>query len=765
MQGPMNSGQETNHTKGKKVELIIQQLQSLPTLPSVAARLLQITVNTRTQAQEVVELIKSDQSLASKIIRLTTRADKGIRPGSVSLSKAVVMLGFDAIRNAVLSIKVFETLGGVSTTSEGHFKREEFWKHSLAAACAARMLISEIDPEVDPEEAFVCGLLHDMGKVALDACLPRSFSRVVQIAESSLANIADVEKKVLGIDHTVAGKRLAEKWQLPLSILESVWLHHHSPQSLPEAVRHRSIVRTVYLADLLVREQRIGYSGNHYFGEKAVTVAKELGCSPETIDRIARELREEISERANMLGLDEIEPDDLYHEALLDANQELGKLNAQLQEQNQILAMRSCYLNLLSELGTGLTAGQSVVEVCTLLSELWQKHIGCKLCAVYAAAPEEGIIEGALKAQREVKPSVFLVDRTDDPEAVHRPQPLSTTEGFSIQMPGEEHLWFFEQVAPQFELNRTLTMPLPYSGQTIGAVVWQPSDEKPDYQEEIREIQSFAASAALAIRQAQKQEQQVHLCEQMAETNRVLQEAQRELLQKRSLAAVGEMACGAAHEINNPLAIIVGRSQFLATSEEEEDRKTMLQAISRQGQVIADIISDLMEFAKPSIPQPHSVTIENLLEQVIASQKALAQENQVILEVKTEGNLPAIFVDPGQIRTAVEELVANAVDSYEGKGGTVVLSARYDELTSEVMLEVTDHGIGMDAETLGKAMDPFFSAKKAGRNRGLGLSHSMRYIESNGGHLRLFSDAGKGTIARVILPVSQIAAADNVVVS
>ena len=71
----------------------------------------------------------------------------------------------------------------------------------------------------------------------------------------------------------------------------------------------------------------------------------------------------------------------------------------------------------------------------------------------------------------------------------------------------------------------------------------------------------------------------------------------------------------------------------------------------------------------------------------------------------------------------------------------------------------------MDAETLGKAMDPFFSAKKAGRNRGLGLSHSMRYIESNGGHLRLFSDAGKGTIARVILPVSQIAAADHVVAS
>ncbi len=753
----MNSGQETSRSKGKKVELIIQQLNSLPTLPSVAARLLQITVNTRTQANEVVEMIESDQSLASKIITLSTRADRGMRPKSVSLSKAVVMLGFDAIRNAVLSIKVFETLGGVSSPTEGNFNRKEFWKHSLAVACAARMLIRQIDPAVDEEEAFVCGLLHDMGKVALDACLPRSFSRVVQIAESSLANIADVEKKVLGIDHTVVGKRLAEKWQLPLSILETVWLHHQSPDSLPEAIRHRSIVRTVYLADLLVREQRIGYSGNHYFGEKASVVAEELGCSASAIDQISRELRVEISERANLLGLDDIEPEDLYHEALSEANNELGKLNNQLQEQNRILALRSCYFDLLSDLGMGLTAGQSVVDVCSLLSELWRKHTDTKLCAVYAEVPEEWIIEGVVKSQKELKPAVFLVDRTDDPDLINRPKRIQTAEGFSIQMPGEDQLWFFEQVAPQFELSMTLTMSLPYGGQTIGSIIWQQPEGEIDYQEQIKEIQSFAASAALAIRQAQIQEQQVHLCEEMAETNRRLHEAQRELLQKRSLAAVGEMACGAAHEINNPLAVIVGRSQFLATSEEDAERKTMLEAISRQGQAIADIITELMEFAKPSVPQPHSVTVQSLLDQVIAAKKTLSQENKVVLEAKAEGNLPEVFVDPGQIQTAIEELVTNAIDSYQGKGGTVLLNARYDELASEIILEVVDHGMGMDSETLRKAMDPFFSAKKAGRNRGLGLSHSMRYIESNGGHLYLISDLGQGTVGRVILPVSQIA--------
>jgi putative nucleotidyltransferase with HDIG domain len=758
----MNAEQETSRSKGKKVELIIQQLNSLPTLPAVAVRLLQITVNTRTQANEVVELIQSDQSLTSKIITISTRANKGISRKSVSLSKAVVMLGFDTIRNAVLSIKVFETLGGVSSPTQGHFKREEFWKHSLAVACTAKMLIKEIDPRVDEEEAFVCGLLHDMGKVALDACLPRSFSRVVQIAESSLANIADVEKKVLGIDHTVVGKRLAEKWQLPLPIIETIWLHHQSTEALPEAVRYRNIVKTVHLADLLVREQRIGYSGNHYFAEKASAVAEKLGCSASTIDRITRELRVEISERASMLGLDEIEPEDLYHDALAEANNELGKLNYQLHEQNQALALRSQYFDLLSQLGTGLQAGHSVVDVCSLLAELWLRHVGSKVCAVYADVPDEWIIEGVVKTQDDLKPAVFLVDRTDDPDVISRQDKMQHVEGFSIKMPGENQLWFFEQVAPQFELSTTLTMPLLYGREHIGSILWQEDENHPNYQDQIKEIQSFATSAALAIRQAQKQEQQVHLCEQMADTNRVLHEAQRELLQKRSLAAVGEMACGAAHEINNPLAIIVGRSQFLATSEQEQQRKEMLEAISRQGQVIADIVSELMEFAKPSIPQPHSVTIQKLLDQVVATRRAEANDSKIDIEIQLQGDLPEVFVDQDQIHSAMSELLSNAIDSYQGKGGKINLNARFDEMDNEIILEIVDQGIGMDNETLRKAMDPFFSAKTAGRNRGLGLSHSTRYIESNGGHLHLVSEEGKGTVARVILPVSQIAATDEI---
>ena len=403
----MNEQQQASRSKAKKVGLIIQQLNSLPTLPAIAARLLQITVKTNTQAQEVVRLIESDQALASKIITLATRASVGVRRSSASLRKAVVLLGFDAVRNAVLSIKVFETLGGPqkNVESEG-FSRVEFWKHNLAVACAARMLIEHVDRKADPEEAFVCGLLHDMGKVALDACLPKSFARVVQITESTLGNIADVEKRIMGIDHTVVGKRLAEKWNLPEPITETIWLHHQCPRTLPEAVINRTLVQVVHLADVLAREQHIGYSGNHTFPESAVTIGAALGCSAGVMENVARNLRQEISERAALLGLDTMEPEELYHEALGEANSELARLNSRLQQQMHSLRIRSRYFDLLGQLNSGLKAGQSVVDVCGLVAELWQRHIGCPHAAVYACTPGEMVYEGAVKIEGDVEPNV-----------------------------------------------------------------------------------------------------------------------------------------------------------------------------------------------------------------------------------------------------------------------------------------------------------------------------------------------------------------------
>lgn len=257
----------------KRVELILQQLEELPTLPAVALRVLEVTGDTTSSARDVVQLIGSDPSLTARILQLTRRASLGVRSEVQTIDRAVVLLGFDAVRNAVLAISIYHVFAdrkqdptkAPSAPAEKRFNREEFWTHCVAVACCAELLAEAAatrrsasgappsaasstaagparshERNIAPTEAFICGLLHDLGKVALDAVLPKSFARVVEAAELLCGNIADIERTVIGLDHMVAGKRLAERWQLPQAIRESIWLHGQPPQAFRRTSRARS---------------------------------------------------------------------------------------------------------------------------------------------------------------------------------------------------------------------------------------------------------------------------------------------------------------------------------------------------------------------------------------------------------------------------------------------------------------------------------------------------------------------------------------------
>ncbi len=134
-------------------------------------------------------------------------------------------------------------------------------------------------PAFSPSEAFVCGLLHDLGKIALDAILPKSFARVVEAADLLRGNIADVERSVIGLDHMVAGKRLAERWELPTALRDCIWLHGQTPAALPATVTNPRMVNLITLADMLVREQHLGFSGNYTFTIAKHTLIDAIGLT------------------------------------------------------------------------------------------------------------------------------------------------------------------------------------------------------------------------------------------------------------------------------------------------------------------------------------------------------------------------------------------------------------------------------------------------------------------------------------------------------
>jgi signal transduction histidine kinase len=217
--------------------------------------------------------------------------------------------------------------------------------------------------------------------------------------------------------------------------------------------------------------------------------------------------------------------------------------------------------------------------------------------------------------------------------------------------------------------------------------------------------------------------------------------------------ALTEMAAGAAHELNNPLVVISGRAELLAGAEQDEQKKKILVQISENARKISQIIDELMSFASPAVGQSRRVNLRQVVDKALqlAMQKVKMQSISAKIEIAEDA--AEIFADHDQITTAIVNIICNATESYLTKTGPVKIAAQSTSSGKSVKLSISDMGCGMDEQTVRRATLPFFSAKPAGRKRGMGLAIAKRLIELNGGTIEIASKPGDGTTINVLLPV------------
>jgi signal transduction histidine kinase len=220
-------------------------------------------------------------------------------------------------------------------------------------------------------------------------------------------------------------------------------------------------------------------------------------------------------------------------------------------------------------------------------------------------------------------------------------------------------------------------------------------------------------------------------------------------LQEAKLRALAEFAAGAAHELNNPLAIISGRAQLLLREERVPDRRRDLATIIAQAQRAHEMLADLRLFARPPEPVVKTVDIAELLSKLLA---ALQSEFAArVVEIRTVGLNTPVFcrVDPLQLEVAVAAVLRNALEAI-GQNGWV--EVRLEAGPSQVEIEVQDSGPGISPEHLEHIFDPFFSGRQAGRGLGFGLSKAWRIIQMHGGKILVHSLPGGGTLLCIQLP-------------
>ncbi len=239
----------------ENLKLATEKLTELPTLPTVVAKITTLMQNPRTSASEVGQAITTDQSLTSKTLKLVNSAFYGF-PGRINtITHAIVILGFTTVKNIVLTASIFDAFGK-NAKGEG-FNMEDFWLHSIATGAIAKVLAERRHFKYS-EEAFIGGILHDIGKVVLNQYATEDFSRILQYQKKHNCLISEAEKAIIHVTHEEVGRWLAQRWNLPRDL--ALVIQYHSNPKLSK--QYQELVAIVHIADIFARALGVGSGGD-----------------------------------------------------------------------------------------------------------------------------------------------------------------------------------------------------------------------------------------------------------------------------------------------------------------------------------------------------------------------------------------------------------------------------------------------------------------------------------------------------------------------
>lgn len=251
-----NSAPESVNSKtALRVKRITESVIGLPTLPSVVSKMIELVDNPKTSAASLARQISTDQALTSKILKLANSAYYGFPREISTVNLAIVVLGFNTVKDMGLSVSILDAFKGRGESK--YFDVTKFWEHSIACGVACRMLARLYQYRI-AGEAFVAGLLHDVGKVVLNQYLHNEFCEIMKRVYEKDILLLDAEKQVLETTHAQIGGWLVDKWNLPPAIADAIRFHHKPLKTK----KHKEMTLLTCYADYLVRYARVGESGN-----------------------------------------------------------------------------------------------------------------------------------------------------------------------------------------------------------------------------------------------------------------------------------------------------------------------------------------------------------------------------------------------------------------------------------------------------------------------------------------------------------------------
>jgi diguanylate cyclase (GGDEF)-like protein len=313
----------------------------LPTLSPVASRLITITAREDTTISDIAELVSKDISLSAKILKVVNSAFYSFPQSIVTIHQAASILGTNAVRSLVLSFSFLQP----SRSDDGNFDYTRFWEQSLTEAVAARSLMSAVDKD-SAEEAFVTGLLQNLGRLILARAFPDLYQQVEQAMEREGSNRCQLENDLIGADHAYIGSEVARKWGFPDALVLPL-RHHADPAGYDGGDANiKRLCQVVYLAGLLSQVYRSAAPEaivSHFYDQ-----AKQLlGLEERVLKDFLDTVHAEVNQTADYFEF-RIDEQKSIAEILQIANAELSVLNLSYEEMNRALVEKTVKLELLT---------------------------------------------------------------------------------------------------------------------------------------------------------------------------------------------------------------------------------------------------------------------------------------------------------------------------------------------------------------------------------------------------------------------------------
>lgn len=681
----------------------------LPTMPQILIKLIDLCQADEVGVTELAKLIANDAGMTSRVLRVANSAAYLRGDRKLGLPQALATLGADLVKSLLISESVFQTFNGFPHT--GSTDLRGFWKHSLAAAVMARDLAKVMQyPQID--EAYLAGLLHDVGRLALLAAAPDTYSLNFQTADD--ADLCAAEQKSLQISHAEAGAWLIERWEMDSFLADAVLYHHENPARVMMA---HPLIRIIHLAHLL---------SDHPPG---TPLPEDMGAvcmvDDATLLEIYKGSEAQVLLAAEHLGINLSGLPDLVTPEFAPVTPvEINPVQQRLTEEIRNRALTSELSQVFARQKDSNQLLDSVRQNARILFDLDDT-------AVFLVSSNGRMLASASVGEQRQRLADFSI---------------SLAGGGIADSLASKHLAFLErgrsslnlaeeQLLRAFNSPCLLCLPLVCGNRSLGMLIagleaWR----VPELQKQEKFLMVFGNQAAIALETTTKER---------SEMERRIASVQEEHL-KNSRKIV--------HEASNPLSII---KNYLGVLDDKLARQEPVSSeLSILNEEIDRVGTIIKEFARvaPAVPDA-LLDVNKVISDIVrlfCESRFLPPTVHISAVVPDEPS--QISGTSGVIKQIFVNLIKNAVEALPKGGRIEVINNGITQRggVDYFSLLVKDTGPGLPDEVRAKLFSPVRSTK-AGDNRGLGLSIVHGLVQKLQGSITCKSSA-MGTVFEILLP-------------